>query len=375
MVRAQRDLLPEANLTRVREAVQGLRDALRQGGGGAVIETGLAGLEKAVQKNLRSYPHPTWRENIEVLLVTGAVVLALRTFFVQPMAIPTGSAQPTLWGIVPTSLRGDPDAPIPGPIRRYTIDQWWYGISYLHKVARADGQLRDLGRPSFFLPFWKKQTLTIGDEKYTIRFPSSFSSIEEQCAKAGDPLRKGDSFRKGEDIIKLKVVAGDHLFVNRVIYNFRPPRRGEIVVFSSEGMARLIQDTHYIKRLVALPGESVRIGDDRHLIIDGRRLSAADPGFENVYGFDPKTPPRKSQYSGHLNDSVARRYGRPGIAPLFPNEDTAFVVPDKHYLAIGDNTLDSHDGRSWGAFPQEKLVGRASFVFWPISDRFGWGYR
>ena len=50
-------------------------------------------------------------------------------------------------------------------------------------------------------------------------------------------------------------------------------------------------------------------------------------------------------------------------------------MPDDHYLAFGDNTMNSHDGRAWGAFPQEKLVGRASFVFWPISERFGWGYR
>src|SRR5207247_10763552 len=59
--------------------------------------------------NLLPYPSGSIRENVEVFLVTGAVVLALRTFFFQPMAIPSGSAQPTLWGITSENFRGKPD--------------------------------------------------------------------------------------------------------------------------------------------------------------------------------------------------------------------------------------------------------------------------
>src|SRR5207247_1158498 len=96
----------------------------------------------------------------------------------------------------------------------------------------------------------------------------------------------------------LKAVSGDRLFVNRVTYNLRQPKRGEIIVFESHGIPRLIPDTHYIKRLVAIGGDRVRIGNDRHLIINGRRLDASTPLFENVYGFDPKEPPRPDRYSG-----------------------------------------------------------------------------
>jgi len=146
-------------------------------------------------------------------------------------------------------------------------------------------------------------------------------------------------------------------------------------------MPGLIQETHYIKRLVALGGEQVRIGNDRHVYINGQRLEASAPGFENVYGFDPKQPPERDHYSGHVNGFVARNLTDTTIAPLFPDEETVRVVPRKHYLALGDNTMSSSDGRTWGYVPRDEVVGKASFVFWPIGgrddipSRFGWGYR
>ncbi len=54
------------------------------------------GLEKAANKWLKPYPNATIRENVEVLLVALAVAMGIRTFFLQPFKIPTGSMQPTL---------------------------------------------------------------------------------------------------------------------------------------------------------------------------------------------------------------------------------------------------------------------------------------
>ena len=112
--------------------------------------------------------------------------------------------------------------------------------------------------------------------------------------------------------MKLRVNAGDHLFVDRITYNFRPPKRGEIIVFETKGIDSLPQDQFYIKRMVAMGGERVQIGDDRHLIINGKRLDASTPHFENVYSFNPKEPPRDSHYSGHVNF--------PYLAPCFQNK-------------------------------------------------------
>ena len=137
----------------------------------------------------------------------------------------------------------------------------------------------------------------------------------------------------------------------------------------------LPQDQFYIKRMVALGGEKVRIGNDRHLVINGQRLDANTPHFENVYSFDPNKPPRESTYSGHLNAVVAGQIGLSSLAPNFPNETTEVSISPNHYIVMGDNTVNSFDSRAWGDFPRDNVIGKSFFVYWPISDRFGWGQR
>jgi signal peptidase I len=191
-------------------------------------------------------------------------------------------------------------------------------------------------------------------------------------------------FHQGEDVIKLKVTAGDHLFVDRLSYNFHRPERGDIIVFQTSGIPQDKRETYgipddefYIKRLVGLSGEKVQIGDDRHLIIDGHRLDATTPHFENVYGFDTNQPPRDSQWSGHLNGAMAQKYGiygllrGPGGLPFFPDEQTVVEVPTNQCLPMGDNTCNSLDSRFWGPIPEDDVIGKSFFVYWPLSGRFG----
>jgi signal peptidase I len=172
--------------------------------------------------------------------------------------------------------------------------------------------------------------------------------------------------------------AGDHLFVDRLTFNFRKPTRGEIVVFGTanteirDGTGRQIPDEFYIKRLTVLPNERVQIGDDRHMIIDGKRIDAATPHFANVYGFDPNTPPAESQFSGHVNGTVATKYHLyPTLAPLFPDQDTVYTNGPDSYMVFGDNTCNSSDSRTWGTFPAQNIIGKSFFVYWPLTARFG----
>jgi len=365
-VHAQRDLLAPEKIQEISKAARELKGAIASGAKLEDINARMKNLEKVANENLLPYPSASLRENIEVFLVTGAVVLALRTFFFQPMAIPSGSAQPTLWGITSENFKGRSDVKFPSGLERIW-QTCWSGVHYYDRIAGAGGVLR-VGEVERVWKFVRKQTLWVGEEPFTFWFPP-----EDLAPRAG--LADGQMIKPDEEFIKLKVVSGDHLFVNRMSYNFRHPRRGEIIVFSSDNIPGLIQNTHYIKRLVALGGEHVRIGNDRHLIINGRRLDASTPGFELVYGFDPKQPPQKDRYSGHVNNFIARKYAPYDLAPNFPDEQADFFVPPGYYLALGDNTMNSHDGRAWGYFPQDKVVGKASFVFWPITSRFGWGYR
>ncbi len=153
--------------------------------------------------------------------------------------------------------------------------------------------------------------------------------------------------------------------MDRLTYNFRHPRRGEIIVFKTKGIAGLAnQDQFYIKRLIGLPGDTVSIGDDRHARINGLRLDAGTPHFANVYGFNPKMEPEDSHYSGHVLDSRSRY--------LRTAEDSFTVLP-RSYMVFGDNTVNSLDSRFWGALSEQNVIGCSFFIYWPISSRFGWG--
>jgi signal peptidase I len=390
LLSAQRDLLPPAAIGAVLSAISALNDALMEKHNGK-IRIKMEELEFAANKWLKPYPNAAWRENIEVLLVALAVAMAIRTFFLQPFKIPTGSMQPTLFGVtsVPDFARYDfwkdreqivaqlngqvklRDAlVIPNGWERFK--EWFEGITYLHVTAPADGTV-EIGSLQRFLIFNLWQNYSVGGVEKKIWFPPDFGE-ETIDKRAGFYLDPDHVYHKGDDIIKMKVAAGDHLFVDRLTYNFRKPKRGEIIVFATTGVPKLPQNEFYIKRLVVLPGERVSIGDDRHLVINGRRLDASTPHFARVYGFDPDQPPRDSQFSGHVNGTVAKKYDLyPTLAPLFPDAETIFTNGDDSYMVMGDNTCNSSDSRVWGPFPTKNVIGKAFFVYWPITGRFGWG--
>jgi len=373
LVSAQRDILSADASLNVEKAMGDLRTALALNGDKSLLLAKMKGLEDAANEWLKPYPSAGLRENVEVLLVAIAVAMAIRTFFLQPFKIPTGSMQPTLWGITAENLIDQPDVPLPNFFAQL-FSFWFNGVQYKHIVAKADGKLTPVDEtPQRFLLFNLRQRFKIGDQTQTVWFPPD---------KLWDSVAAGKVFKKGEDVIRLKTYSGDHLFVDRLTYNFRRPKRGEIIVFETTGIERMQRvnwGQFYIKRLVALSGEHVRIGDDRHLIIDGRRLDASTPHFEHVYSFDG--PPRVDQYSGHLNENIAKLNGLRWLAPLFPDENQEFIVGPRHYMVMGDNTMNSSDSRTWGDFPRENVIGKSFAVYWPIgaqngrNSRFGLGSR
>ncbi len=334
-------------------------------------------LEKAANKWLRPYPNHAWRENVEVLLVALAVAMGIRTFFLQPFKIPTGSMQPSLYGVTSTPDYSRPPisgsqsmVQIPGAWQR--MKEFFLGVSYVNLKAEADGELERVNQPFKILIFNIYQTLVIGGKTHWIFSPPDYggSTLE---ARAG--LRLGTSYSKGDDVVRMRVVSGDHLFVDRVTYNFRKPTRGEIIVFETRGIQGLQQDQFYIKRMVAMGGETVQVGDDRHIRINGKRLDASDPYFQNVYTFKTNQVPQDSVYSGHVNQTVAESYGLRGpISPNFYDGARTFTVRSNCYMVMGDNTVNSLDSRAWGDFPATNVIGKSFFVYWPLTDRFGWGY-
>ena len=388
IVNEQRDLLNPQAIDNVSRAVGEVRNAIALKADQKALRKQMTNLEQTAEKWLKSYPHASVRENIEVVLVAVAVALGIRAFFLQPFKIPTGSMQPTLYGIMCEDLRDDPSVPIPGGGGR-VLDLVWSGVSYRHVVAEADGMLEEIAPARQVFPFISRQSFKAGGKWHSVWFPvANLSprkprvSPEEAFLLDYAGIEPEHLYHKGDDLIRLKISNGDHLFVDRLTYNFRRPERGEILVFKTAGirspftgLPAMPQDQFYVKRMVAMGGEQVRIGNDRHLVINRQRLEQSTPHFENVYSFDPRLPARENHYSGHLNDTMAALYGRPGLAPLFPDEKTEVTVRPNHYMVMGDNTMNSSDSRTWGDFSRTNVIGKYFFVYWPFSSRFGWAAR
>lgn len=374
LVSAQRDILSPQAIASMEAAAFELRKAIATQTSSKALLNEMTNLEEAANKWLKPYPNAGLRENVEVLLVAIAVAMAIRTFFLQPFKIPTGSMQPTLYGITPSvnglppgeNVNVPPQVQFPNWFVQF-FSFWFNGVQYKEVLAKADGIAEINDGPLFhiipnrFLLFNLQQSFRINGVRHIVWFPP-----DDLWKRAGiDEFSSPKQYKKGQPVIRLITVSGDHLFVDRLTYNFRRPTRGDIIVFETggiEGMDRRQWGQFYIKRLVALGGEHVRIGDDRRLIINNtNKLSATTPHFENVYSQAALSrPPQDSQYSGHVNGTLARQYSAANLAPLFPDENHEFAVRPEHYMVMGDNTMNSSDSRTWGDFSKNKVIGRGS---------------
>ena len=136
----------------------------------------------------------------------------------------------------------------------------------------------------------------------------------------------------------------DRVLVNRLAYDFGSPQRGQIVVFTSPLRANLCQlgdgGTTFVKRLIGLPGETVR-EDDR--------------GFIWIRGPNGKTWTRIAEPYLSAASRLADR----------EHFDHTWNVPQGDYFMLGDNRADSCDSRTWGPVPRASLIGPVIFTYWP----------
>lgn len=371
----QRDLIPDEAAQEIGASLADVRASLASGQRDR--------LTCATDKLLAlssSWLIDTWRHRtrgiFETLFVALAVILGFRTFFLQTASIPTGSMQPTLWGVTVENLAVDDAPPIPALGSR-VAQAVIGGRTYCHVVAETNGSITEVEAPRPIFPFLgdipalRKQRFLLGSKWHTLWFPpAELPAIDKvppsQWIFLYAGIRPGRVFRQGEDVIKLAITAGDRIVVDRFSQNFRRLTRGEIVVFSSSAIPENTERTSYLKRLVAVGGDEVRIGDDRHLVVNGERYDSHTPGFEEVYAF--AGPIRLNSYIGHLNDRIARqlRIPRGSLSPLFPDGDHEFRVRPGHLMFLGDNSLGSVDSRKWGDISQRAVLGRHWFTYWPI---------
>ncbi|MBN1558238.1 MAG: signal peptidase I [Lentisphaerae bacterium] len=324
------DIAAATDLEALREAEEEMRVALQDGESAAVQQA----VDTLHARTQRLAGHRAWaslRENLEVAVVAITVAMAFRAYFLQPFKIPTGSMQPTLYGITSVAQDG------PTLFDRIPLKfvKWFVTGDWYREVrARTSGRLADTPRTRSQTPSY----VVIGG------VPHEVPRDAELRYRNGDPVPAGALLWSGV------ITAGDHVFVDRIRWNVWRPKRGQVIVFSTADIRTLPPGTHYIKRLAALPGETVSIAPP-DLVIDGsivrepraiRNIAEKQDGYQGyaVIGDAPY---------GYLRTPSHRLALGPG-----------------EYFALGDNSHNSRDSRYWGGVPRENLVGPACFVYWPF---------
>ena len=293
---------------------------------------------------------------LDLIFVVGLVAFGLRGLFFQPFRIPTGSMQPTLYGVHHQRFEDNANpgfGKIPGFLHNLvfgctsaelTNGSRRWSVTGMEKVS---GRIVDL-------------TMLTGDSGRYI-LPGNERQVLDYSK-----LSEKSTFAPGEKISSGVVSLGDHLFVERVSIYLCPPRRGDVIVFNTEGLQvdglplAATGGYYYIKRLAALPGDTVKIQDNQLYVRPAGeeeffRIQEIAGAFEKVYS-------GKGGYHGHLSamGNQLFAYGE------------EYTVPENHYLMLGDNSQFSMDSRYFGVVPEKNLIGRAWLVFYPFSRRLGW---
>ncbi|MGN0852324.1 MAG: signal peptidase I [Kiritimatiellia bacterium] len=311
------------------------------------------------------------REWLDILVVSISVAMAFRAYFYEPFNIPTGSMQPTLYGNHSVAC-----SPAQATFWDRGPQKWlkWAltGEMYECFTAPFNGSLQF--RPTNTGHYDMRVVNGTGQTSSRMLVPTDVLHPEEtgdgpyrrMDYRLPNGLRPGEPVRAGQILWSGYVVTGDFLFVNRWLWNFRHPRRGDVMIFSTTGIEKLQQGTHYIKRMTGTPNETLTIRDGR-LLVDGKAPMAPRriAQIQKREKFHGKAYP----YAGYL-PSGQPSYAIPGKTIVAEGDEVKLGADE--YYACGDNSPSSYDSRYWGPVPARNLRGIAGGVFWPIVNH-RWG--
>lgn len=132
---------------------------------------------------------------------------------------------------------------------------------------------------------------------------------------------------------------GDYILTNKVTYHFELPKRGDVVVFKYPKDERV----DYIKRVIALPNESVKVENGE------------------VYIYNDNFPDGFVLKETYLKENMITNPSR------FLTDGKVHTVSEDSIMAFGDNRPESSDSRDFGEVPLKNIVGKGLVVYWPVS--------
>lgn len=134
---------------------------------------------------------------------------------------------------------------------------------------------------------------------------------------------------------------GERLIVNKILYNFKSPQAGEVVVFQLPD-----ENRNLIKRVIAVAGDTIEYRGDK-LHVNGKKV---EEGYIQV-----------AIQEAHQNGLAYNIRNFPN------NRIKENKVPAGHIFVMGDNRSNSTDSRMLGFIPLTDIIGRADIIFWPAS--------
>ncbi len=402
----RRDVLPAADLAELQAQTAGLRRLVKERADTMKLKLGIESLEHVLRRTGGShYPKRSITENVEFFLVAAIVILGFRTYFLQPFKIPTNSMWPSYYGMTAENLPPGTEAPGAaerifrlaafGAQRREAIAPQAGEVSADFFESGAMAYQTRAGRNWLIFPaIVRDYTFYVGGQTVTISVPEDFHDFDRVLQETYFQDRKGfatylnqlgrsgrlnersvlrinnagesarvvriplnRTVKAGESVLRFDILTGDQLFVDRMSYHFVRPSVGQGFVFRTgeihspymtDRQGRQLEQ-YYIKRLVGVPGDTLEI-KDYTLYRNGAPITGAA-------AFD-KNANRTDNYVGYRNElSLAK--------------GQTMSVPPESFLALGDNSANSQDGRYWGYVPAKEAIGRPLFIYYPFTKRWG----
>jgi len=421
----RRDQLTEAQVLKLQIATGDLQARLKEKAGVPILTKAIEKLE-AVMREVggRIYPATSLVENVDFFLVAAIVILGMRAYFVQPFKIPTNSMWPTYYGMTHELDKPGQETNLARMAwRTLTLGAWHYSVKApqdgeLMLPVFADGQLaftQKAGRSFFIMPSIDREfRFAVGDQEVALTVPGPGTGTEDfrydraldemleaqadrtKLSRAftqlirtpADPgvkqtemevtfrgqrspkpvfwLPTGRMVKRGEPILSFDILTGDMLFVDRLTYNFFPPKVGQGFVFHTRQIPGIGVDQYYVKRLVGLPGDELEVRRPTHMGANGVQTQT---GSQNGLLYRNSRPISGADAFVMNANKVGlyRGYTAGGLLEF----GQTLKVPDKMFFAMGDNSQNSSDGRVWGFIPDKEVVGRPLFIYYPITSRWG----